>query len=131
MMSHELLTEHEEFLGRQIINAAFRVHKHLGPGLLEKVYEACMFYELTKNSIPVARQLTIPIIYDDIKFEEGLRLDLFVDSKVVVEIKAIETVNPVWVAQVLSHLRLTNLRLGYVINFHVPLIKDGIKRIIL
>jgi GxxExxY protein len=130
-MHFEKISDEEESLGKEIINAAFRVHRTLGPGLLEKVYEACVAHELNKRNIPVARQVTLPIIYDGIEFKEALRLDLLVDGRVVVEIKAIETVNAVWQAQVLSHLRLSNLRLGYVINFHVPLIKDGIKRIIL
>jgi GxxExxY protein len=125
------LTDHEEFIGKQVIHAAYRIHQKMGPGLLEKIYEACLFHELVKAELSVGRQLTIPIVYDGVTFEEGLRLDLLVEHKVIVEVKAIETVNPVWQAQVLSHLKLTGLRLGYVINFHVPLIKDGIKRIIL
>jgi GxxExxY protein len=130
-MHFKEISDEEESVGKEIIHAAFRVHRTLGPGLLEKVYEACVAHELNKRNIPVARQVSLPIVYDGIEFKEALRLDLLVDGRVVVEIKAVETVNAVWQAQVLSHLKLSNLRLGYVINFHVPLIKDGIKRIIL
>ncbi|MBV6419900.1 MAG: hypothetical protein DAHOPDDO_01126 [Ignavibacteriaceae bacterium] len=125
------LTEQEERIGKIIVNAAFKVHKELGPGLLEKIYEIALAHELQKAGLVVRRQVEIPIVYDGIVFDEGLRLDLLVEDLVIVETKAIEQVNPVWVAQVLSHLKLTNKRLGYLINFNVPLIKDGIKRIIL
>lgn len=125
------LTEQEERIGKIIVNAAFKVHKELEPGLLEKIYEIALAHELQKAGLVVRRQVEIPIVYDGIVFDEGLRLDLLVEDLVIVETKAIEQVNPVWVAQVLSHLKLTNKRLGYLINFNVPLIKDGIKRIIL
>ena len=130
-MSYNKLSETEEEIGRAIVNAAFKVHSELGPGLLEKVYEVCLTHELRKADFVVARQVNIPIRYDGIEFDEGLRLDLLVENKVIVETKAMDQVNPVWQAQVLSHLKLTGLRLGYLINFNVPLIKDGIKRIIL
>jgi GxxExxY protein len=130
-MAYPTLSEHEEAIGKAVVNAAFTVHSALGPGLLEKVYEACIAHELRKGGLAVSRQSQIPICYDGVTFEEGLRLDLLVESKVIVEIKAIEIVNPVWHAQVLSHLKLTRLRLGYLINFHVPMIKHGIKRIII
>lgn len=130
-MSYVKLSDMEEEIGRAIVNAAFRVHSELGPGLLEKVYEVCLTHELRKAGYGVVRQVEIPIQYDGIKFEEGLRLDLLIENKVIVETKALDQVNPVWQAQVLSHLKLTGLRLGYLINFNVPLIKDGIKRIIL
>jgi len=107
------------------------VHKNLGPGLLEKVYEVCFAHELQKRGLNVKRQIDIPIQYDGIIFQEGLRLDVLVEDLVICELKAVEQVNPVWVAQVLSHLKLTGKRLGYLINFDVPLIKDGIRRIIL
>jgi len=124
------LTEEEEAIGKAIVNSAFKVHSELGPGLLERVYEVCLSHELRKLDFIIARQINIPIQYDGILFDEGLRLDLLVENQVIVEIKAVDQVNPVWQAQVLSHLRLMNLRLGYLINFNVPLIKDGIKRII-
>ena len=130
-MTFEKLSKHEEAIGKAIVTSAFKVHSELGPGLLEKIYEVCLAHELRKAECEVTRQLEIPIHYDGITFDEGLRLDILVAKKVIVEIKAVDQVNPVWQAQVLSHLKLTGLRLGYLINFNVPLIKDGIKRIIL
>ena len=100
----------------------------MGSGLLEKVYEVCMAHELKKVGLDVRRQVDIPIVYDGIQFDEGLRLDLLVNDLVVVELKAVELVNPVWEAQIISHLKLTGLNLGYLINFNVPLIKNGLKR---
>ncbi|HAM10299.1 MAG: GxxExxY protein [Bacteroidetes bacterium GWE2_41_25] len=124
----QLLSSEEERIGKEIVNASFIVHKALGPGLLEKVYEVCLSHELRKAGLNVDRQIDIPIVYDGITFEEGLRLDLLVNSKVIIELKAVDIVNPVWEAQIISHLHLTGKRLGYLINFNVPLIKDGIRR---
>lgn len=121
----------EEVVGKAIVNAAFRVHKELGPGLLEKVYEVCFCHVLIKEGFFVQRQIDIPIVFDDIVFSEGLRLDVMVNGLVICELKALETVNPVWEAQILSHLKLTGKRLGYLINFNVPLVKDGIKRFVI
>jgi GxxExxY protein len=118
----------EEEIGKAIVNAAFEVHRDLGPGLLEKVYEVCVAHNLRKAGYEVKRQIDIPICYDGIQFDEGLRLDLLVNGLVIAELKAIDLVNPVWEAQIISHLKLTNLKLGYLINFNVPLIKSGIKR---
>lgn len=125
------ISPEEEAIGKAIINAAYTVHKTLGPGLLEKVYEVCFCHVLTKNGYHIKRQLNIGIVFDDIVFEEGLRLDVLVNDFVICELKALETVNPVWEAQILSHLKLTGKRLGYLINFNVPLIKDGIRRFVL
>ena len=125
-----MLNKDTEQIGKVIVNAAFKVHKELGPGLLEKVYEICLAHELKKAGCKVLRQLDVPVIYDGITFEEGLRLDLMVNDRVIVEIKAIEIVNPVWDAQIISHLKLSGKELGYLINFNVPLIKSGIKRFI-
>ena len=127
-MEYFPLTKEEETIGKAIVNAAFKVHSELGPGLLEKVYEICMVHELTKRGFHVQRQVDIPVVYDGIMFNEGLRLDLLVNDLVIAELKAVETLNPVWQAQVISHLKMTGLKLGYLINFNVPLIKDGIKR---
>lgn len=124
------ISSEEEKIGKAIVNAAYIVHKELGPGLLEKVYEICFFHVLTKNGYKVKRQINIPIVFDDLIFEEGLPLDVLVNDLVICELKAIETVNPVWEAQILNHLKLTNKRLGFLINFNVPLIKDGIRRFI-
>ncbi|HMP98736.1 MAG TPA: GxxExxY protein [Cyclobacteriaceae bacterium] len=131
MPSFKQLSEREEEIGKVIVNAVYKVHSELGPGLLERVYEACLVHELRKLNYVVARQVDIPIQYDGITFDEGLRLDILVENKVIIEVKAVDLVNPVWHAQVLSHLKLTGLRLGYLINFNVPLIKEGIKRFIL
>jgi GxxExxY protein len=127
MMFRELSLLEEE-IGKAIVNAAFKVHRDLGPGLLEKVYEVCVAHELRKIGYDVKRQIDIHICYDGIQFDEGLRLDLLVNGLVIAELKAIDLVNPVWEAQIISHLKLTNLKLGYLINFNVPLIKDGRKR---
>jgi GxxExxY protein len=124
------LSEIEEFFGKEIVDATYKVHSKLGPGLLEKIYEACFCYELEKKDIPYKRQVDLPFFYDGKKFDEGLRIDVLVDELVICELKAVETINPLWTAQIISHLNLTNLRLGYLINYNVPLIKDGIKRFI-
>lgn len=126
-----ILTKEEEHIARTIVNAAFQVHKALGPGLLEKVYEICLAQEIRDSGLIVARQVIIPIQYKDRKFDDGLRLDLLVNDSIICEVKAVETVNPVWEAQILSQLRLSNKRIGFLINFHVPLIKQGIRRIVL
>lgn len=125
-----VLSDELEQIGKTVMNSAFKVHKELGPGLLEKVYEICLAHEIEKAGLDVIRQLDIQIVYDGITFEEGLRLDLLVANQVIVEIKAVEIVNPVWQAQVISHLKLTDKKLGYLINFNVPLIKDGIQRFV-
>ena len=125
------LSDREEFLGKEIVDAAYKVHKELGPGLQEKIYEACFCHELEKKGIPQKRQINLPIYYDGRVFDEGLTLDVWVDDLVICELKARDTLNPLWLSQLKSHLKLTKLRLGYLINFNVPLIRDGIKRFIL
>jgi GxxExxY protein len=130
MTIYQPLTAEEERIGKAIVEAAYKVHKELGPGLLEKVYEVCFCHVLTKAGFEVKRQMDVSIFFDGLFFEEGLRLDVLVNELVICELKAVETLNPVWTAQVISHLKLTNRRLGYLINFNVPIIKQGIKRII-
>lgn len=127
---HEPIPKELEAIGKLIVDAAYTVHKNLGPGLLEKVYEICFCYELTKRGLTYKRQVDIPIVYDNLIFNEGLRLDVLVENEVICELKAIETVNPVWEAQILSHLSLTHKRLGYLINFNVTNIGQGIKRFV-
>ncbi|MBK9109825.1 MAG: GxxExxY protein [Saprospiraceae bacterium] len=127
-MKYSTLTENEEFIGKSIVHAAYQIHKEIGPGLLEKVYELCMLHELMAQGFHVKRQAIIPIKYKGIHFDEGLRLDLLVNNAVIVEIKAMDTVNAVWEAQILSQLKLSELKLGYLINFNVVLIKNGIRR---
>lgn len=120
-----------EIVGKKIVDAAYTVHKTLGPGLLEKVYEICFCYELEKRGLQYLRQVDIPIVYDGITFQEGLRLDVLVENAVICEIKAVDLVNPVWEAQILSHLKLTSKRLGFLINFNVVNIGQGIRRFII
>jgi GxxExxY protein len=129
-MEKEEIAYREE-IGKQVVDISFQIHKALGPGLLESVYEKCFCYELTKRGIQFVTQKKVPIVYDSIIFEEGLRLDLLIEDLVIVELKAQENYHPVWEAQLLSYLKLTGKHLGYIINFTVPLIKDGIKRMVL
>lgn len=129
-MNHTKRTDFEEEIGTAVVHAAFTIHKELGPGLLERIYEVCMEHELKKAGFEVKRQVNIPISYDGIWFDEGLRLDLLIEDRVIVELKAVDVVNPVWEAQIISHLKLSKLSLGYLINFNVPLIKKGIRRFV-
>ena len=120
-----------DLIGKKIVDSAFTVHKNLGPGLLEKVYEICFCHELSKRGLNYIRQIDIPIVYDGITFQEGLRLDVLVEDSIICELKAVDLINPVWEAQILSHLNLTNKHLGYLINFNVVNIGSGIKRFVL
>jgi GxxExxY protein len=126
-----MLNAREEEIAKMIVNAAFVVHKALGPGLLESVYELCFCYELEKLGLLVQRQLPVSINYDGLTFDAALRLDVFVEGSIICELKAVEFVLPVHTAQLLSYMRLKAVRLGFIINFNVPVIKDGIKRMIL
>ena len=128
---YDKLSEREEYLASEIVDIAIKIHKALGPGLLESVYEKCFVYELSERGIRCQRQKDVPIVYESLKVDDGLRLDLLVDDLVIIELKAQENYHPVWEAQLLSYLKLTNKRLGMLINFHVPLVKNGIKRLIL
>ncbi|NOU17508.1 MAG: GxxExxY protein [Bacteroidales bacterium] len=125
------ISDELDIIGKKIVDAAYTVHKNLGPGLLEKVYEICFCHELAKRGLTCLRQIDIPVVYDGITFNEGLRLDVLVEDNIICEIKAVDLVNPVWEAQVLSHMKLTNKRLGYLINFNVVNIGQGIKRFVL
>ena len=120
-----------EALARQVVDASLAVHRSLGPGLLESVYQVCLDYELRKRDVDVEREVVLPVAYDGVRLDAGLRLDLLVGRLVVVELKAVEALLPVHKAQVLTYLKLTGHRLGLLINFNVPLIRDGIKRIVL
>ena len=126
-----IIPEKTELIGKKVVNAAYKVHKNLGPGLLEKVYEVCFCHELYLLGVDYKRQVYLPIHYDNLVFDEGLRLDVLVEDVIICELKAIDIVNPVWEAQVLSHLRITGKHLGYLINFNVPKIKQGIRRFVL
>jgi GxxExxY protein len=120
-----------EFAATQIVDAAFQVHSTLGPGLLESVYETCLVHELEQLGLRVQRQIKLPVVYGDLRLESGLRLDLLVADSVVVELKAVEKMLPVFDAQLLTYLKLSGNRLGFLINFNVPRIKEGIRRLIL
>jgi GxxExxY protein len=118
-------------LSGRVIDAAFKVHKTLGPGLLESVYERCLCRELARRGIPHRSQLSLPVLYDGVLLEAGLRIDLIIDGKIIVELKAVEKIHPIHTAQLLTYLKLTSLRLGLLLNFNVPLIRDGIRRVVL
>src|SRR6266581_7561878 len=120
----------ENEVAKQIVDAAYRIHTSLGPGLLESAYAAVLAYELEKPGLRTVRQQVVPIIYQSARIETGFRADLIVEDKVIVEIKSVEAVAPVHKKQLLTYLRLADKRLGLLINFHVPLIKDGITRIV-
>src|SRR4051812_25107751 len=120
-----------ERVARQIVDAAFKIHSKVGPGLLESAYQTLMIYELTKRGLTVEKEVPVPVVYDEVRLDAGYRLDLLVNGCVIVEIKAVEQLHPVHEAQVLTYLKLLNKRLGILINFNVKLIKDGIKRIVL
>lgn len=127
----EPIDENTNRVAKQVVDAAFAVHSRLGAGLLESVYEACLVYELRKRRLPVLSQVKIPVVYDSMRLEVGFRIDLLVEHCVIVELKAVESIAPVHKAQLLTYLKLSGHRLGLLINFNVPLIKDGIQRIIL
>ena len=120
----------ENEIAKIVVDAAFKVHTSLGPGLLESVYEAVLTYELTKRGLSVARQVPLPVIYEGVRLVEGYRIDLLVEGLVVVEIKSIEVVAPVHKKQVLTYLRLSGRKLGLLINFGEAYIKDGITRLV-
>lgn len=119
----------ENELSKIIFDCALNIHKSLGPGLLESAYEECMYYKLSQYELIVEKQKPLPLIFEEVKLEIGYRVDLLVNRKVVIEIKSVETLNDVHLAQVLTYLKLSNCKLGMIINFNVVLIKDGVKRI--
>jgi GxxExxY protein len=122
------MTENE--IAKQIVDVAFKIHTTFGPGLLESVHETIMAYELQKRGLRVQRQQAIPVVYEDVRMDLGFRADLIVEGKVVVEIKSVEAIAPVHKKQLLTYLRLTDKRLGLLINFNVELIKNGISRVV-
>ena len=121
---------HENEIARHIVDAAYHIHRKLGPGLLESVYETVLAFEIEKRGLTVKRQIPVSIEYEGIRFEEGFRADLIVEDKVIVELKSVENVSPVHKKQLLTYLRLTDSRLGLLINFGCALIRDGISRIV-
>lgn len=130
MAEFEPIPEEIEKLATAVVDAVFKVHNVLGPGLLESVYEACLCHELRLRGIPFKVQVPVPVSYEGLCLESGLRLDLLVADKLIVEIKAVEKMNPIFDAQLLTYLKMTGLRLGLLVNFNVALIKNGIKRVI-
>ena len=119
-----------EQAGKIVLDAAFRVHTILGPGLLESVYVACTAYEIRQRGRQVKTEVTLPVIYAGVRVDAGLRMDMVVEKLVIVEFKSVEQMNPVYEAQLLTYLRLTGIRLGYLINFNIPHLRDGIKRMV-
>lgn len=119
----------ENDIATLILDKAFLIHRELGPGLLESIYERVLFHELKKSGMKVSSQVFIPFKWDDITFENGFRADLIVDEKVIVEIKSVQVIAPVHAKQLMTYLRLTKLKLGLLINFNEALLKDGIKRV--
>ncbi len=130
-MEHEPIPPDVDEIARRIVAAAFQVHSKVGPGLLESVYEICFCYELAKTNLAYERQVAIPIVYDGITLPGNLRLDVLVEKQVICELKAVDTMNEVYLAQLITQLKLTRRRLGFLINFNVPLIKQGIRRVII
>lgn len=113
----------------EIVDAAIKVHSALGPGLLESAYEACMLFELHKRGLKAASQVELPVLYEEVKIDVGYRIDLLVEDSIVLELKSVEKINPLHRAQLLSYLKLSNKKLGLLLNFNVVLMKDGIERI--
>ncbi len=112
-----MLKQKTEEIAKIIVNSAFKVHKQIGPRLLEVIYEVCLAYEIRKAGLEVKRQVDLPIIYDGITFDEGLRLDLLVEDTIIIELKSVEKINPVWQAQIISHLKLLDKDLGFFYKF--------------
>ena len=125
------LDERVESIATEVVDSAFKVHSALGPGLLESVYEACLAHELHRRGIGFERQVSMPVHYEGLNLDAGLRLDLVVAGQIVVECKAVESLLPVHKAQLLTYLKLSGHRLGFLINFNVPTLKEGLRRIIL
>lgn len=125
------LSPEDERIAKLIVDSAFTVHKTLGAGLLESVYETCLCHELEKRGLKYKRQVIVPLVYDGIKFSEGFRLDVLVEERIICELKSVEKMEKVHLSQVLTYLKLTGNRLGFLINFNVSLIKNGIRRVIL
>ena len=122
------MTENE--LSKIVFDCALKVHQNLGPGLLESAYEECLFYELKKTGVEVQKQKSLPLIYEDVKLDIGYRIDIIIENKLILEIKSVEMLHDVHFAQLLTYLKLTDCKLGMLINFNVTLIKNGIKRVV-
>lgn len=128
---HQAVPERLDSIARGVVDAGLKVHRVLGPGLLESAYEACLVHELLQRDIAVQRQVSLPVVYDGLELDVGYRLDLLVAGEVIVEIKAVEALSRLHEAQVLTYLKLSRRRLGFLINFNTRLFKDGVRRIAL
>ena len=122
------MTENE--ISKIVFECALKVHKTLGPGLLESAYEECMFYELKKSNLRVEKQKALPLVYEEVNLDVGYRIDILIEDKFIVEIKSVEALNDVHLAQLLTYLRLSDCKLGLLINFNVKLLKDGVRRVV-
>jgi len=122
------MTENE--LSKIVFDAALKVHQALGPGLLESAYEECLYYELSKSGLSVQKQKPLPLIYEDVKLEVGYRVDIILENKLIVEVKSVDALNDIHLAQILTYLKLSGCKLGLLINFNVTLIKNGIRRVV-
>lgn len=120
----------ENDISKIVFESALKIHRVLGPGLLESAYEECMFYELKKYNLKVEKQKQLPLVYEEVKLDAGYRIDIIIEDKFIVEIKSVESLNDVHLAQLLTYLRLSNCKLGLLINFNVDLLKNGVKRVI-
>jgi GxxExxY protein len=122
------MTENE--IAKLVFESALKVHRVLGPGLLESAYEECLFYELKKSNLKIEKQKALPLIYEDVKLDVGYRIDIMIENKFIIEIKSVENLNDIHLAQLLTYLKLSDCKLGLLINFNVKLLKDGVKRVI-
>ncbi len=122
------MTENE--ISKVVFDSALKVHQNLGPGLLESAYEECLYYELCKTGLLIEKQKPLPLVYEEVKLEIGYRIDIMIENKFIIEVKAVDALNDIHLAQVLTYLKLSNCKLGLLINFNVTLIKNGIRRII-
>ena len=120
----------ENEISQKIIGLAIKIHKKLGPGLLEKVYHECLYYEIQKSGLQVQKEVYVHVDYEEIKIERAFKIDLLVENKLIVELKSVRELNDIYIAQILTYLRLTKIRLGILINFNEILLKDGIRRVI-
>ncbi|HNV53454.1 MAG TPA: GxxExxY protein [Tenuifilaceae bacterium] len=120
-----------EEIFKKILDCSFQVHTALGPGLLESAYEECLYYELNKIGLKVEKQKALPLVYKKVKLETGYRIDLIVENSIIIEIKAVDSLSDIHLAQILTYLKLSNCKLGLLVNFNVRHLKDGIKRVVL
>jgi GxxExxY protein len=131
MGNHVPVPDATDRIGKEVVDACFKVHLALGPGLLESVYESCLVHELARWGLKCARQVAVTIEYEDLRIENGLRIDLLVEEVVIVELKAVDEMNPIYEAQLLTYMKLANKRPGYLVNFNSVLMKQGLKRMVL